>query len=216
MFSKNQEEHEVHLRQTLDTLQRHQLVAKPSKCEFFGTEFLFLGHIISAAGIKPNSAKVAAITKMPPPKDANKVCMFLDMISYVINFIAGCGELIAPLNKILDSKRPFYWTPVRDASFQALKTALVSAFVLKSLNSEAQYKIDTEASNSAICSVLRVNTRGGIFLPVAYKFWKLSTGPLNCLHLTPSHDTVLHGAGLQVHPVANIVVCHLVAVHPVA
>ena len=66
VFSKNCEEHREHLRQTLDTLRRHQLVAKPSKCEFFKTELLFLGHIISAGRIKPDPAKVEAITKMSP------------------------------------------------------------------------------------------------------------------------------------------------------
>lgn len=66
VFSKNRKERKLHLRQTLDTLRQHQLVAKPSKCDFFKTELLFLGHIISAGGIEPDPAKVEAITKMPP------------------------------------------------------------------------------------------------------------------------------------------------------
>ncbi|KAJ9068033.1 hypothetical protein DSO57_1032864 [Entomophthora muscae] len=48
-----------HLCAVLDTLWKNQLKAKPSKCKFLKSELLFLGHTISAQGIKPNSAKNA-------------------------------------------------------------------------------------------------------------------------------------------------------------
>ena len=39
LYSKNEEEHEEHLRLTLQVLREHQLYAKLSKCDFSGIEF---------------------------------------------------------------------------------------------------------------------------------------------------------------------------------
>jgi hypothetical protein len=42
VFSKTEEEHEVHLRLVLEKLRKHQLYAKFSKCKFWITKSLFL------------------------------------------------------------------------------------------------------------------------------------------------------------------------------
>ena len=48
IYSKSEEEHELHLRTILGTLREHQLYAKFSKCEFWLQEVGFLGHIVLA------------------------------------------------------------------------------------------------------------------------------------------------------------------------
>ena len=117
VFSKTKKDHLHHLRQVLETLQKHQLKAKPSKCEFLKEELLFLGHVVSAQGIKPDPAKVRAVKDMPPPSDVGQVRTFLGMVAYVCKFIPKCGKLIAPLTKLTQSKRKFLWTPERDHAF---------------------------------------------------------------------------------------------------
>ena len=47
VYSKNEEEHEEHLRLTLQVLREHQLYAKLSKCDFY----MDRSHIISKDGI---------------------------------------------------------------------------------------------------------------------------------------------------------------------
>jgi hypothetical protein len=48
IYSKNEEEHEQHLRIVLQRLREHQLYAKFSKCAFWLKEVPFLRHVISA------------------------------------------------------------------------------------------------------------------------------------------------------------------------
>src|SRR5215212_10378170 len=47
IYSKNEKEHEQHLRQVLTLLRQNKLYAKVSKCEFFKERVEFLGHIVS-------------------------------------------------------------------------------------------------------------------------------------------------------------------------
>lgn len=57
-YSKNEEEHEDHLRKGLGKLREHQLYAKFSKCKFWVKEVSFLGHILSTARVVVDSGKV--------------------------------------------------------------------------------------------------------------------------------------------------------------
>jgi hypothetical protein len=58
VYSKNEEEHDQHLRLILQRLRDHQLYAKFSKCAFSLKEVSFLSHVISAEGIEVDSSKV--------------------------------------------------------------------------------------------------------------------------------------------------------------
>ena len=46
-YSKDQENHDTHLRVMLETLRNERLYGKLSKCEFWLREVSFLGHIVS-------------------------------------------------------------------------------------------------------------------------------------------------------------------------
>ena len=51
LYSKDQEDHDTHLRVVLETLRKEQLNAKQSKCKFWLREVSFLRHIVSKEGI---------------------------------------------------------------------------------------------------------------------------------------------------------------------
>ncbi|WVZ58149.1 hypothetical protein U9M48_008451 [Paspalum notatum var. saurae] len=58
VYSKNEKEHEEHLRIVLSRLREHKLYAKFSKCAFWLKEVAFLGHILSAKGVAIDPSKV--------------------------------------------------------------------------------------------------------------------------------------------------------------
>ena len=61
IYSKNEKEHENHLRVVLTCLRENQLYGKLSKCSFFQKEVHYLGHIILGEGILVDLEKVKAI-----------------------------------------------------------------------------------------------------------------------------------------------------------
>jgi hypothetical protein len=61
IYSQNEEEHEEHLKMVLHRLREHQLYAKLSKCEFWISEVLILGHIINQDGLAVDPKKVEDI-----------------------------------------------------------------------------------------------------------------------------------------------------------
>jgi hypothetical protein len=68
VYSKNEEEHEQHLRIILQRLCDHQLYAMFSMCAFWLKEVPFLGHVISIEGIAVDPSKVQELLDWKPPR----------------------------------------------------------------------------------------------------------------------------------------------------
>ena len=58
IYSKTRDEHLEHLRLVFDTLRREQLYAKQSKCHWAQPQVEYLGHVVSADGIRMDRGKL--------------------------------------------------------------------------------------------------------------------------------------------------------------
>ncbi|GJU54416.1 putative reverse transcriptase domain-containing protein [Tanacetum coccineum] len=61
IYSKNNKEHEEHLKAILELLKKEELYAKFSKCEFWLPNVQFLRHVIDSQGIHVDPAKIESI-----------------------------------------------------------------------------------------------------------------------------------------------------------
>ena len=101
VFSKNEGEHENHLRLVLQKFREHQLYAKLSKCEFWLKEVSFLGHVVSNGGVAVDPKKVKDVLNWNPPKDVSEIRSFLGMAGYYQRFIEGFSKLAKPMTSLL-------------------------------------------------------------------------------------------------------------------
>ncbi|WVZ64035.1 LOW QUALITY PROTEIN: hypothetical protein U9M48_013614 [Paspalum notatum var. saurae] len=77
IYSKNEEEHEEHLRIVLTRLREHKLYAKFSKCAFWLKEVSFLGHILSEKGVAVDPSKVESVLNWKQPETVTEIRSFL-------------------------------------------------------------------------------------------------------------------------------------------
>ena len=82
VYSKYAQEHEHHSRILLQILREKQLFTKLSKCDFWLKEVSFLGHIVSAKGIRVNPAKIEAVVSWKPPRNVTEVRSILGLAGY--------------------------------------------------------------------------------------------------------------------------------------
>ena len=80
IFSKTPQEHLSHIRKVFKNLKSAKLSMKKSKCNFFLKEIQYLGHILSATGIRPLPSKTHAIKHMQPPTTPKQVQAFLGLV----------------------------------------------------------------------------------------------------------------------------------------
>nr|GEZ10662.1 RNA-directed DNA polymerase homolog [Tanacetum cinerariifolium] len=71
--SKDEKEHEEHLRQILKLLKKKELYAKFSKCEFWIPKVQFLGHVIDNQGIHVDPAEIESVKDWTSPKSLTEI-----------------------------------------------------------------------------------------------------------------------------------------------
>nr|GEZ02904.1 reverse transcriptase domain-containing protein [Tanacetum cinerariifolium] len=79
IFSKNEKEHEEHLKAILRLLKEEKLYAMFSKCEFWIPKVQFLGHVIDSRGIHVDPAKIESIKDWASPKTPTEIHQFLGL-----------------------------------------------------------------------------------------------------------------------------------------
>ena len=127
VYSKDAQEHEHHLRIVLQTLRENQLFAKLSKCDFWFKEVSFLGHIVSAEGIRVDPVKIEAIVNWKPPRNVTEVRSFLGLAGYYQRFVQGFSVIASSLTRLLRKGVKFEWDDKCQSSFERLKEILIEA-----------------------------------------------------------------------------------------
>jgi hypothetical protein len=101
IFSNTWTEHLQHVKQVFQMLREHKLFLKQSKCSFGKESVAYLGHVITAAGVAMDPAKIAAVETWPHPRTLRALWGFLGLTGYYRKFIAGYGEIAAPLTVLM-------------------------------------------------------------------------------------------------------------------
>ena len=182
IYSKNREEHEVYLRQVLQTLREQKLYANPSKCEFWLDEVKFLGHVISKEGITVDPAKVETVMAWEQPRTVTEIRSFVGLAGYYRRFIEGFSKIVSPLTQLTRKDQPFAWTEKCESSFRLIKEKLTTSPVLILPEPGEPYEVYCDASHQGLGCVLMQHRKA-----VAYASRQLKNHELNY----PTHDLEL-------------------------
>ena len=101
VWGKDVEQHDVRLRKMLDRYRGHNLKLNREKCHFRESEVHYVGHVLSADGVKPDPKKVEAIIAMPTPTNRDDLQRFLGVVTYLSKFIPVMSQKSAPLCQLL-------------------------------------------------------------------------------------------------------------------
>jgi hypothetical protein len=154
VYSKNMEEHEEHLCIVLQRLQKHQLYAKYSKCEFWLCEVPFLGHVISAEGIKVDPGKVQDVLDWKPPRTLHQVRSLLGLTRYYRRFIPNFSKISKPTVVVLKKGTKYIWSKDCDEAFKTLKKLLTTSHVLVQPNISKSFHVYCDTSDTRLGCVL--------------------------------------------------------------
>ncbi|WVZ80663.1 hypothetical protein U9M48_028120, partial [Paspalum notatum var. saurae] len=171
VYSKNEKEHEEHLRKVLSRLREHKLYAKFSKCTFRLKEMAFLGHILSAKGVAVDPSKVEDVLNWKQPQ------------TRVTTAASSKISLNAkPMTALTQKNAKFAWSPKCEEAFGMLKKLLTSAPVLAQPDITKPFDVYCDASGNGLGCVLMQEGR-----VIAYASSQLRKHEVNY----PTHDLEL-------------------------
>ncbi|XP_037928948.1 uncharacterized protein LOC119663416, partial [Teleopsis dalmanni] len=162
----------MHLRLVLDRLRETGLTVNFAKCKFGCSEIEFLGHVISAKGLRPPESKVQAVRDFPLPATVKQLRQFLGMVNFYRPFLRNAVQNqqrlfhLTPGNRKND-KSVISWTPEDVEVFEACKNDLAQATLLNFMALDAQLTLTTDASDVAVGAVLQQVVKG-VTQPLAF------------------------------------------------
>lgn len=167
IFADTLENHNKRLIEIFQRLSDFNLKIQPDKCEFLRREVMYLGHLITENGVKPDSNKIKTVAEYPIPKSPKDIKSFLGLAGYYRRFIKNFSTITQPLTKLLKKDAIFNWTSLQQDSFEKLKSLLCSEPLLQYPDFSKTFYLTTDASNFAIGSVLSQGEPPND-LPIAY------------------------------------------------
>ncbi|GFV61212.1 retrovirus-related Pol polyprotein from transposon 17.6 [Trichonephila clavipes] len=123
-------------------------------------EVTYLGHIISAEGVRTDPVKISAVKDWNCPTDVHQLQSLLGLCTYYRKFVKNFSTIARPLYKLTEVKQKFIWTVDCNSAFNKLKDALTSAPVLAYPEIGKQFILDTDASHESIGAVLSQDIDG--------------------------------------------------------
>ena len=124
------------------------------KCHFMVTEGIVLGHMISAAGLEVDQAKVSIIRNLMPPTTVKGIRSFLGHAGFYRRFIRDFSKIARPLCRLLEKDTKFYFDESCHNAFEEIKSRLVEAPIMAKPDWNREFEIICDASDFAMGAVL--------------------------------------------------------------
>ncbi|KAD2393475.1 hypothetical protein E3N88_40452 [Mikania micrantha] len=127
VYSPSMQQHLNHLQTALELLKQNHFYAKITKCCFGQSQVLFLGHIVSSAGVQVDQDKV--------------------------RFVRNYGIIARPLTQ-LTKKDGFVWSEATLKAFTTLKEAIMTAPILCLPEISKSFTVEWDASSEGVGAIL--------------------------------------------------------------
>lgn len=165
----------------------------PKKCQLFKEEVQYVGHIVTADGVRADPAKTDKIQSWPTPSNVSQLQSFLGFTGFYRRYIRDYSKIAHPLNMLLGGtsttggKRKktgnkdttkWIWGPEQEQAFEKLKSCLTSPPILGFPDFKKPFALYVDASMAGLGAVLyqRQNDMDRV---IAYASRSLTKGEKN-------------------------------------
>ncbi|KAG6440823.1 hypothetical protein O3G_MSEX001465 [Manduca sexta] len=167
VYGEDDTEHNGRLKHVLKIIKERNILLNQKKCVFNVKTIKFLGHQLSADGVKPLDAYIKVVENFREPATIDEVQSFLGLINYVNKWIPDMATKSEPLRRLLTLKLgknanvSQYWGPKQTKSFLELKKSLSSIHTLGYYDPKDETLVMADASPVGLGAVLIQSDNSG-------------------------------------------------------
>lgn len=176
VYGKDLEEHDRRLEKVMQVLKENNVVLRDDKCLYRVNKVNFLGHELSAEGVKPLQKYVSTIQNFRSPVNVGEIQSFLGLVNYVGKWIPDLATITEPLKELLRNKNAKNsdiqeeWGQKQEDAFNHLKTVLTNVANLGYYNVNDRTVVIADASPVGLGAVLvQVDNKGPRIIAYGHK-----------------------------------------------
>ena len=182
-------DHDRKLLALLERCRQRHIKLNKDKMKFKLPQLSYVGHVISAEGLKPYPAKVEAIQNLPSPANKQGLRRIKGMVNYLQKFAPGLSGLTTPIRTLLKDDAEFVWEEsVHGECVRRVKTVLASAPVLKYFDPSVEAVLQCDASQHGLGACMMQNGQ-----PVAYASRSLTETDCNYVQMEKELLAIVFG-----------------------
>ena len=96
VYGSTRQEHDINLVNVLNRARQRGIKLNEEKLEVSVSEVQYFWHILSSAGLKPDTQKVTAVREMKAPPNRADLETFLGMVKYLAKFSQNLATITRP------------------------------------------------------------------------------------------------------------------------
>ena len=155
--------HDQNLASLLERCHHKSIKLNKHKLALRVQEVDFMGHLLTAQGLKPDPKKVEAILKLPTPKSKEDIERLNGTVNYLAKFLPRLSHVMEPLRRLTQTGVEWHWDDGEEKAFSEVKHLVTQAPILAYYSADKELVIQCDASSRGLGAVLLQGGR-----PLAY------------------------------------------------
>ena len=147
-------DHDKNLRIILERARERNLTLIKDKVRLRLTELPYIGHLLTADGLKPDPKKVEAILMMTKPTDVHSVKRFPGMENYLSKFLPHLSTVTEPLRRLEDKDVEWHWNEAHERAFTEVKRFITNHPVLRYYDVSKEVTLQCDTLQSGLGAAL--------------------------------------------------------------
>ena len=181
-------DHDTKLEKLRKRCEEHNIKLNAAKSVKKAKELTFIGHHITASGVKPDKKKVEAILNMPAPTDVQGVKRLCGMIQYLAKFIPNLAVTLEPIRHLTRKDVTWSWTIECDVAFKNMKQAVADASILVYFDDTKPLILQVDSSKDGLGAALIQDNK-----PIEYASRLLTSAERNWAQIEKELLSVVFG-----------------------
>ena len=169
-------DHDVKLEALLRRCRGRGIKLNEAKISLKKTSMPYIGHLLTADGVKADPSKVEAIANLAKPTDVPGVRRILGMTNYnyLAKFLPKLSDVSEPLRQLTRKENDFSWSEIHDKAFDDIKKLVSSRPLWKYYEPGKSLVLQCDASEKGLGASLLQDGK-----PIAYASRALTTTETN-------------------------------------
>ena len=146
--------HDQNLKAFLRRARETNLTLNSEKLKLRQSQVRFIGHLLTAEGLKPDPSKVQAIVDYPVPTNLAELRTFLGMVQYLAKFCQHLPTASQPLRQLEKKEVEWHWQRPQSKAFNEIKDLVTKASILRYFDVSKNITVQCDASQYGIGATL--------------------------------------------------------------